>query len=60
VDKSQGTLCLNRARKVKEFVPLKYRKAIDEVVERNRTELIHELEIFGSNSSMEFTKAADC
>ena len=44
--KSQGTLCVDHARKLKEFVPLRYRKTIDEVVERNRAELFEELEAF--------------
>ncbi len=43
---SQGTLCLDHAKKLKEFVPLKHRKAIDELIKRNRTELVHELESF--------------
>lgn len=42
----QGTLCLDHAKKLKEFVPLKHRKAIDELVERNRAELVQELEGF--------------
>ncbi|MFY9911801.1 MAG: hypothetical protein WCF22_04870 [Candidatus Sulfotelmatobacter sp.] len=44
--KTQGTLCLDHARKVKEFVPLQLRTLIDEVVERNRAELRQELETF--------------
>jgi len=44
--KSQGTLCLDHARKVKEFVPLRLRTLVDEIVERNRAELEQELEIF--------------
>lgn len=44
--KSQGTLCLDHARKLKEFAPLRLRKLIDEVVERNRAELRQELEAF--------------
>jgi hypothetical protein len=43
---SQGTLCLDHAIKLKEFVPLKHRKTIEELVERNRTELVQELEVF--------------
>lgn len=41
---SQGTLCLDHARKLKEFVPLRLRQPIDEIVERNRAELVGELE----------------
>ena len=44
--KSQGTLCLDHARKVKEFVPLRLRTLVDEIVERNRAELEQELESF--------------
>lgn len=44
--KSQGTLCLEHARKVKEFVPLRLRTVVDEIVERNRAELERELENF--------------
>lgn len=44
--KSQGTLCLDHARKVKEFVPLRLRALVDEIVERNRMELEQELEAF--------------
>lgn len=44
--KAQGTLCVPHAEKLKEFLPLKYRRAIDEIVERNRRELIEELETF--------------
>jgi hypothetical protein len=44
--KSQGTLCLEHSRKVKEFVPLRLRALVDEIVERNRAELEQELEIF--------------
>lgn len=43
---SQGTLCLDHAKKLKEFVALKHRKAIDELVERNRADLVQELEAF--------------
>ena len=43
---SQGTLCVDHGKKLKEFVPLKCRKAIDELVERNRRELVEELENF--------------
>ena len=45
-EETQGTLCLDHARKVKEFVPLRLRTLIDEVVERNRAELRQELETF--------------
>lgn len=44
--KTQGTLCLDHAEKVKEFVPLRLRTVVDEVVERNRAELQEELETF--------------
>jgi hypothetical protein len=44
--KTQGRLCLDHAGKLKEFVPLRLRTLIDEVVERNRTELRDELESF--------------
>jgi hypothetical protein len=44
--KSQGTLCLEHSRKVKEFVPLRLRTLVDEIVERNRAELQLELESF--------------
>jgi len=44
--KSQGTLCLDHARKLKELVPLRHRTLIDEVVERNRSQLEGELETF--------------
>ncbi len=44
--KSQGTLCLQHGRKVKEFVPLRLRTLVDEIVERNRAELQQELESF--------------
>lgn len=43
---SQGTLCMDHAKKVKEFVPLKHRKAVDDLLERNRAELVEELENF--------------
>jgi hypothetical protein len=44
--KSHGTLCLDHAGKLKEFVPLRHRRLIDAVVERNRVELYQELEAF--------------
>jgi hypothetical protein len=44
--KTQGTLCLEHAQKLKEFVPLRSRKLIDEIVERNRAQLVQELEAF--------------
>jgi hypothetical protein len=44
--KTQGTLCLEHARKVKEFVPLRLRPLVDDIVERNRGELKRELEAF--------------
>jgi hypothetical protein len=42
--RTQGTLCLDHAEKVKEFVPLRLRTLVDEMVERNRLELEQELE----------------
>ncbi len=44
--KTQGSLCLDHAGKLKEFVPLRFQTLIDEVVERNRAELRAELEAF--------------
>jgi len=44
--KSHGSLCLDHARKLKEFVPLRLTALIDQVVERNRTQLQEELEGF--------------
>ena len=44
--KSQGTLCLDHARKLKEFVPLRLRTLVDGVVERTRAELRGELQAF--------------
>jgi hypothetical protein len=44
--KSQGSLCLDHAHKMKEFVPLRLRTLTDEIVERNRVELQQELETF--------------
>lgn len=44
--KAQGTLCLDHARKLKELVPLRLRTLVDEIVERNRTELEQDLESF--------------
>jgi len=44
--KSQGTLCLDHARKLKKSVPLRLRALINEIVERNRMELRAELEGF--------------
>jgi hypothetical protein len=44
--KSQGTVCLEHSRKLKEFVPLRLRTLVDEIVERNRSELQQELESF--------------
>jgi hypothetical protein len=43
---TQGTLCLDHAPKLKEFVPLRLRPCIDQIVERNRTELESELQVF--------------
>lgn len=44
--KSHGSLCLEHARKLKEYIPLKHRRLLDEVVARNREELRQELMIF--------------
>ena len=44
--KTQGSFCLDHAGKLKEFVPLRYRILVDDVVERNRTQLREELEAF--------------
>jgi hypothetical protein len=44
--KTQGSLCLDHAGKLKEFVPLPLRTLIDEIVDRNRVELREELEAF--------------
>lgn len=44
--KTQGTLCIDHAEKLKEFVPLRLRSLVDEIVERNRVELEQELETF--------------
>jgi hypothetical protein len=44
--KTQGSLCLDHAGKLREFVPLRLQTLIDEVVERNRAELCEELEAF--------------
>jgi hypothetical protein len=44
--KRQGTFCLNQGRKIKEFVALRLRTLVDEVLGRNRTELELELEAF--------------
>jgi hypothetical protein len=44
--KSHGSICLDHSHKLKEFVPLRLRALIDEIVERNRVELREELEGF--------------
>ncbi len=44
--KTQGTLCIDHAEKLKEFVPLRLRSLVDEILERNRVELEQELETF--------------
>jgi hypothetical protein len=41
--KRHGSLCLEHARKLKEYVPLKHQRLLDEVVARNRDELRQEL-----------------
>lgn len=46
--KSQGSLCLEHARKLKEYVPLKHQRLLDEVVARNRGELRQEPMTFRS------------
>ena len=46
MDENTGSLCLDHAGKLKEFVPLRYRALVDEVVDRNRMELREELEAF--------------
>jgi hypothetical protein len=43
---SQGTLCVDHGRKLKEFVPLKFGKVIDDIIGRTRAELQEELERF--------------
>jgi hypothetical protein len=44
--KTQGTLCIDHAQKLKEFVPLRLCTLVDEIVERNRAELQQQLETF--------------
>lgn len=44
--KTQGSLCLDHAGKLKELVPLRLRALIDEVMERNCSEPREELEAF--------------
>jgi hypothetical protein len=44
--KSYGSLCLKHAQKLQEYVPLKHRRLVEEVVKRNRAELRDELEAF--------------
>jgi hypothetical protein len=44
--KTQGSLCVDHAGKLKECVSSPLRPLIDEIVERNRTELREELEAF--------------
>ena len=43
---TQGSLCLSHGLKLKEFVPIRFRPSIDQIVERNRAELEHELDVF--------------
>lgn len=43
---TQGNLCLDHAPKLKEFLPLRVRPSIDYIVQRNRSELEHELQLF--------------
>jgi hypothetical protein len=44
--KNQGTLCVDHARKLKELVSLRLRTLTNEIVERNRSERLLELEAF--------------
>ena len=44
--KTQGTLCIDHPEKPKEFVALRPRSLVDEIVARNRVELEQELETF--------------
>jgi hypothetical protein len=44
--KSQGALCLEHGRKLKEFLPLRLSSIVDAIQERNRSELQEELEAF--------------
>lgn len=44
--KSQGTLCLDHGRKLKEFLPLRLSGIVEVMQERNRKELQEELEAF--------------
>jgi len=43
---NEGILCVDHGRKLKEFAPLKFRKAIDDIIGRTRAELQEELEAF--------------
>jgi hypothetical protein len=52
--KRQGHLCLNHSCKLKDHVPLKMRRLVDEIVERTRAELKQDLEDF-----LEHTKQGD-
>lgn len=51
---TQGSLCLNHSHKLLDHAPLKMRRLIDEIVERSRDELKHELGDF-----LEHTKQGD-
>jgi hypothetical protein len=44
--RNHGSLCLEHARKLKEYVPLKHQRLLDEVIARNREELRRELITF--------------
>ncbi len=44
--KTQGSLCLDHARKLEQHAPLKMRPLISEIVERSRAELKQELGVF--------------
>jgi hypothetical protein len=44
--KNYGSLCLDHAKKLQGYVPLKQRRLIKEIIQRNREELRHELEGF--------------
>ena len=58
--KTQGTLCLDHAGILEEFIPLRLQTFIGEVVERNRSSFVRNWRPFMSNSSRGCTPAADC
>ncbi len=43
---TRGTLCRSHGLKLKEYVPIRLRPSIDQIVERNRAELERELDLF--------------